>query len=106
MPPPQETCVRLRLDFGGCSHDELDAWTLVVQEAVDTLAGDEAPDAAVRGMYEPFSVEILFTVENETKARVHQRIAAVVAAVESVVPSAFDTDTATRSPHPRELVPA
>lgn len=104
--PPLETCVVLRLEFGGCSREELIDWAAVVQEVIDKHAGDAAPDAAIRVIYEPMSVEILFTVENATKAEVHQRVAAVVAAIESVVPSQFDTDTATRSAEPRELIPA
>lgn len=106
MTPTSETCVVLRLEFGGCSREELLDWAAVVQEVVDERAGDSAPDAAIRCTYEPMSVEILFTVENATQAEVHQRVAAVVAAVESVVPTRFDTDTATRSGNPRELVPA
>ena len=65
-----------------------------------------APGAAIRCVYDPLTVEVLFTVENATKAEVHQRVAAVVGAIETVVPSAFDTDTATRSADPRELIPA
>jgi hypothetical protein len=104
-PNPQETCVVLRLEFGGCSRDELVDWGAVVQEVIDARAGDAAPDAAIRCIYQPMAVEILFTVENATQSEVHQRVAAVVAAIESVVPKGFDTDTATRSGVPRERVP-
>lgn len=103
---PQETCVVLRLEFGGCSRDELADWAIVVQEVIDQHAAEAAPGAAIRCIYDPLTVEILFTVENETKASVHQRVAAVVGAIESVVPTGFDTDTATRSADPRDLVPA
>jgi hypothetical protein len=103
---PQETCVVLRLEFGGCTREVLEEWAIVVQEVVDTRAAHAAPGAAIRCVYDPLTVEVLFTVENATKAEVHRRIAAVVGAIESVVPSAFDTDTATRSADPSELVPA
>ena len=103
---PSETGVVLRLEFGGCSREELIDWGAVVQEVIDQRAGDAAPDAAIRCIYQPMSVEILFTVENATLAEVHRRIAAVVAAIENVVPTRFDTDIATRSADPRELVPA
>ena len=106
MPPPSETCVVLRLEFGGCTREVLLDWAAVVQEVVDQRAGDAAPDAAIRCIYEPMSVEILFSVENATQAEVHQRVAAVIAAIESVVSTRFDTDTATRSGNPRELIPA
>jgi hypothetical protein len=105
-PTTNETCVVLRLGFGGCTREELEDWAAVIQEAVDERAGDAAPGAAVRCIFDPLTVELLFTVENSTKAEVHQRVAAVVAAIESVVPSAFNTDTATRSGDRRELVPA
>jgi hypothetical protein len=103
---PDETCVALRLEFGGCSRDELDDWAIVVQEVVDQHANDAAPGAAVRCLYSPLIVEILFTVENETKASVHQRVAAIVGSIEAVIPRRFDTDTATRSADHRNLVPA
>lgn len=103
---PDETCVALRLEFGGCSRDELDDWAIAVQEVVDQHAYEAAPGAAVRCLYNPLTVEILFTVENETKASVHQRVATVVGAIEAVIPTRFDTDTATRSADPRDLVPA
>ena len=103
---PQETCVVLRLEFGGCSRDELADWAIVVQQVIDQRAADSAPGAAIRCIYEPLTVEILFTVENETKASVHQRVAAVVGAIEAVIPTRFDTDTATRSADRRDLVPA
>lgn len=103
---PQETCVIMGLEFGGCSREELVDWALVIQEIVDKNASEAAPDAAVRCVYEPLTVEIIFTVENESKAGVHQRVAAVLEAIERVVPSSFNTDTATRSADPRELVPA
>lgn len=106
VPSPQETCVMMGLEFGGCSREDLVDWALVIQEVVDTRASDAAPGAAVRCVYEPLTVEIIFAVENETKAGIHKRVAAVLAAVESVVPSSFDTDTATRSADRRELVPA
>lgn len=105
-PPPIETCVVLRLEFGRCSREDLLDWAAVVQEVVDRRAGEAAPDAAIRCIYNPTSVEILFTVENATQAEVHRRVAVVIAAVESVVPTRFDTDTATRAADPRELVPA
>jgi hypothetical protein len=105
-PTPSETCVVLRLEFGGCSREVLEDWAIVVQEVLDQHAAEAAPGAAVRCVYDPLTVEVLFTIENETKAGVHQRVAAVLAAIEAVVPSAFDTDTATRSADPRELVPA
>jgi hypothetical protein len=104
-PIPNETCVVLRLGFGGCTREELEDWAGVIQEVVDERAGDAAPGAAVRCLYEPSTVEVLFTVENATQAEVHQRVASVVGAVETVVPSAFNTDTATRSAGGRELVP-
>jgi hypothetical protein len=104
--PLPETCVVLRLEFGGCSREELEDWAAVVQEVVDRRASDAAPGAAVRCIFDPLTVELLFTVENATKAEVHQHVAVVVAAIESVIPSAFNTDTATRSADRRELVPA
>jgi len=105
-PTPNETCVVLRLGFGGCTRDELEDWAAVIQEVVDEQAADAAPGAAVRCIFDPLAVELLFTVENATKAEVHQRISAVVGAIETVVPSEFSTDTATRSADPREPVPA
>lgn len=103
---PNETCVVLRLEFGGCSREELEDWAIVVQEAIDAHAAEAAPDAAIRCVYEPMTVEILFTVENETRANVHQRVAAVVGTIEAVVPSRFDTDAAIPSSNSRDLVPA
>ncbi len=105
-PTPTETCVVLGLEFGGCSREVLEDWAAVIQEVVDERASDAAPGAAIRCTYEPLAVEILFTVENATPAEVHQRVAAVVGAIQTVVPSAFNTDTATRSAAPREPVPA
>ena len=104
--PFQETCVVLRLEFGGCAREELEDWAAVIQEVVDERAGDAAPGVAVRCIYEPLTVEILFTVENATPAEVHQRVTAVVSVIQTVVPSAFNTDTATRSADPREPVTA
>jgi hypothetical protein len=106
MPTPTETCVVLGLDFGGCSREELEDWAAVIQEVVDERAPDAAPGAAVRCIYEPLTVEVLFTVENATPAEVHQRVTAVVRAIQDVVPSRFNTDTATRSADPREPIPA
>jgi hypothetical protein len=103
---PQETCVVVGLEFGGCSREELEDWAIVVQEAVDAYAAGAAPGAAVSCRYEPLAVEVLFTVQNETAAQVHQRISEVLAAVQRVVPVGFNTETATRSGDPRELVPA
>jgi hypothetical protein len=94
------------LQFGGCSREELLDWAAVVQEVVDEQAGDAAPDAAIRCTYEPLAVEISFTVEDVTRADVHRRVAAVIGVIEAVVPTRFDTDTATRSSDPRELVAA
>jgi hypothetical protein len=105
-PTPTETCVVLALVFGGCSREELEDWAAVIQEVVDERAGDAAPGAAIRCLYEPLTVELLFTVGNATPAEVHQRVAAVVGAIQAVVPSAFNTDTATRSADTREPVPA
>jgi hypothetical protein len=105
-PTPTDTCVVLGLEFDGCSREQLEDWAIVVQEVVDRQAFEAAPGAAIRCTYEPLAVEILFTVENETKASVHQRIAAILGAIEAVVPTRFDTDTATRSADPRDLVPA
>jgi hypothetical protein len=102
---PSETCVVLRLEFGGCSRAELEDWAAVIQEVVDDRAAEAAPGAAIRCLYEPFGVE-LFTVEDATPAEVHQRVTAVVEAIQAVVPTAFDTDTATRSADPRVPVPA
>jgi hypothetical protein len=106
MIAPQETCVVLRLEFGGCTREELEDWAAVIQDVVDERAGDAVPGAAVRCIYEPPTVELLFTVENATPAEVHQRVTAVVGAIETVVPPAFNTDTATRSADLREPVPA
>lgn len=103
---PKETCVVLRLEFGGCTREELEDWAAVIQEVVDERAGEAAPGAAVRCVYEPLTVEVLFTAENATAAEVHRRVAAVVGAIETVVPSGFNTDTATRSADLREPVPA
>jgi hypothetical protein len=105
-PTPSETCVELRLEFVGCSHEELEQWAAVIQEVVDERAAEAAPGAVVGGTFDPLSVEILFTVENATPAEVHQRVTAVVEAIQAVVPSAFDTDTATRSGERREPIPA
>ncbi|HUB75091.1 MAG TPA: hypothetical protein VL979_13795 [Solirubrobacteraceae bacterium] len=102
---PSETCVVLRLEFGSCSREELQDWAIVIQEVVDQRAGEAAPGAAVRCTYEPLAVEVLFTAENATPAEVHQRVTTVVQAIETVVPR-FDTDTATRTADPRELVAA
>lgn len=101
---PEETCVAVGLEFGGCSREELEDWAIVVQEAVDEYASDAAPGAAVSCRFDPLTVEVLFTVENETAAQVHRRISDVLAAVQRVVPVRFDTETATRSGDGRELV--
>jgi hypothetical protein len=101
-----ETCVVLGLEFVGCSREQLEDWAALVQEVVDERAGDAAPGAAIRCVYEPLSIEILFTVENATPAEVHERVTVVVGAIQTVVPSAFNTDTATRSADTREPVPA
>jgi len=105
-PIPQETCVVVGLEFGGCTREDLINWAIVIQEVVDAKAGSAAPEAAVRCVYEPPAVEIIFTVENETPAGVHKRVAQVLGAIQRVVPRAFNTETATRSSDLRELVPA
>jgi hypothetical protein len=104
---PEETCVVLGVEFRGISRDQLEDYAALIQESVDERAGEAAPDAAVRCTYEPLGVELLFTVENESMAEVHQRVAAVVAAIQAALPVAFDTDTATRSAprRRRSLVP-
>jgi hypothetical protein len=104
--PQTETCVALRLEFGGCSREDVEDWAAVIQRVIDERAADAAPGAAVRCLWEPLGVELVFTVENASPAEVHQRVTAVVEAIQTVVPSAFDTDTATRSGDPREPVPA
>jgi hypothetical protein len=103
---PEETCVVLRLEFGGCSRQELEDCAILIQEVVDSRAAEAAPGAAIRCVHDPLTVEVLFTVENATRQDVHQRVAAVVGAIESVLPVAFDTDAATRSTDRRELVAA
>ncbi|HEY1834405.1 MAG TPA: hypothetical protein VGG08_08210 [Solirubrobacteraceae bacterium] len=103
---PEQTCVVVGLEFGGCSRDELDDWAIAVQQALDAYAAVAAPGAAVSCRYEPLTVDVLFTVEKETAAQVHQRIAEVFAAVQKVVPVQFNTETATRSGDSRELIPA
>jgi hypothetical protein len=105
-PTPQETCVVLRLEFVGCSRAELEDWAAVIQEVVDERAADAAPGAAVRCLWKPLGVELVFTAENASPAEVHQRVTTVVEAIQTVVPAAFDTDTATRSADPRQPVPA
>jgi hypothetical protein len=102
--PPQERCVVLRLDLPDCSRAELDEYALDLQEAVDTRYPEL--DTAIRGIGEPLGLELLFTVETTSTADVHRRVAAVVEVAESALPLAFETETATRSPEPRELVPA
>jgi hypothetical protein len=105
--PPKETCVVLRLEFSDeCSRTELEDYAILVQEATDERAADAAPGAAIRCTYEPMAVEIIFTVENESIAEVHHRVASVVAAIEDALPFTFDTETATRSADRRELVHA
>ena len=97
----------LRLEFlEECSREELEDYAILVQEATDKHAADAAPGAAIRCTYEPMAVEIIFTVENESVAEVHHRVASVVAAIENALPFTFDTETATRSAERRELVPA
>lgn len=102
--PTQERCVVLRLDLPGCSRAELDEYALDVQEAVDTRYPELG--IAIRGIGEPLGLELLFTVETTSTAEVHLRVAAVVEAAESALPLSFETETATHSPEPRELIPA
>jgi hypothetical protein len=96
----------LGLEFVGCSRANLEDWAAVIQEVVDERAGNAAPGAAIRCIYDPLTVEILFTVENATPAEVHERVTAVVSAIQDAVPTAFNTDTATRSADRRDPVPA
>jgi len=101
---PQERCVVLRLDLPGCSRTDLDEHALDVQEAVDARYPELG--TAIRGIREPLGLELLFTVEAASTAEVHRQVAAVVEVAESVLPFAFETETATRSPERHELVPA
>lgn len=96
----------LRLEFEGCTRRELEDWAILVQEIVDSRARKAAPGAAIRCVHDPLTVEVLFTVENATRQDVHQRVAAVVGAIESALPVAFDTDAATRSTDRPELAAA
>ncbi|MHB1808910.1 MAG: hypothetical protein ACYCU0_06400 [Solirubrobacteraceae bacterium] len=102
--PNDQTRVRLRLEFGGCSREELEDWAIVIQEVVD--AADPDLHAAIGCILDPMTVEILFAVENETTSQVHERVARVVGSIEAVVPARFDTDAATRSTDSQELVAA
>jgi sorbitol-specific phosphotransferase system component IIA len=105
--PPKETCVVLRLEFPDePSRKDLEDYAILVQEATDEHAADAAPGAAIRCAYEPMAIEVIFTIENESVAEVHHRVASVVAAIEDALPFTFDTETATRSADRRELVPA
>ncbi len=87
----------LRLEFTECSRRELEDLAIVVQQVIDSRAREAARGAAVRCLHDPLTVEVLFTVENATRQDVHQRVAAVVGAIESALPVAFNTDAATRS---------
>jgi hypothetical protein len=100
--------VILRLEFPEeCSREQLEEYAIMGQEATDEHAAGIALGAAVRCIYEPMAVEVLFTVEARSVAEVHHRVALVVAAIEPALPFIFQTETATRSAERREeLVPA
>lgn len=99
---PQERCVVLRLELPGCSSEQLDEYALDVQEAVDSRYSEYG--TAIRGL--AVGLELLFTTVASTTAEVHRQVAEVVEAAESALPFSFETETETRSPEHRELVPA
>ena len=101
---PQERCVVLRLELPGCSREQLDDYALDVQEAVDVRYAEYG--TAIRGLGDPVGLELLFTTVASSTAEVHRQVAAVVEAAESVLPFSFETETETRSPEHRELIPA
>jgi hypothetical protein len=101
---PQERCVILRLELPGCSAEQLDDYALDVQQAVDVRYAEYG--TAIRGIADPIGLELLFTTVASSTAEVHRQVAAVVEAAESVLPFSFETETETRSPDHRELVPA
>lgn len=94
----------LRLDLPGCSREQLDEYALDVQDAVDARYPEYG--TAIRGLADPLGLELLFTTVAATTAEVHRQVAGVVEATEAVLPLSFETETETRSPEHRELVPA
>jgi hypothetical protein len=92
------------LDLPGCTREVVDDYALDVQEAVDARRPELG--TAVRCIYEPMGLELLFTVEASRTADVHREVVSVVEATEAALPFTFETETATRSPEYRELVPA
>jgi hypothetical protein len=103
-PNPEERCVILRLALPGCSRAVVDDYALDVQEAVD--ASRPELGTAIRSIYEPMGLELLFTTEATRAADVQRDVVAVIEASEAVLPFSFETATTTGSPEHRELVPA
>ena len=95
----------LRLELGGCSRSDIEDYAVDVQEAVD--AHNESLGTAIRCLFDPMGLELIFTVDAVSVADVHREVASVVEAVEGTLPFRFDTETATtRSPERRELISA
>jgi hypothetical protein len=96
--------VILRLNLPGCSREAVDNYALDVQEAVD--ASRPELGTAIRSLYEPMGLELLFTTEATRAADVQREVVSVIEAAEAVLPFSFETATTTGSPEHRELVPA
>lgn len=106
-PIRQEHDVLLRLEFPECSREQLEDYAALAQEAVDEHASGIALGAVVSGVFDPPTVEILFTVEARSQTEVHHRVALVVGAIEPVLPFSFETESTTRPERQRAaLVPA
>ncbi len=94
----------LRLALPGCACEVVDDYALDVQEAVD--ASRPELGTAIRSLYEPMGLELLFTTEAIRAADVQRDVVSVIEAAEAVLPFSFETATTTGSPEHRELVPA
>ncbi len=103
-PNSQERCVVLRLGLPGCAREIVDDYALDVQEAVDAHRPELG--TAIRSLYEPMGLELLFTTDATRAADVQREVVSVIEAAESVLPFSFETATTTGSPEHRELVPA
>ena len=94
----------LRLALPGCSREVADDYALDVQEAVDASRPELA--TAIRSLYEPMGLELLFTTEATRAADVQRDVVSVIEAAEAVLPFSFVTATTTGPPEHRELVSA